>query len=152
MVGVPGDEQPSTTRGRRLVCSHCGHAANWAPRHRSSWWGAAVDPFFQQPLWASATVRGHRLWVYNREHLTVLTEFVAADLRERGPYGGCWMSMIETLPAWMKSARNRDDVLATLARLEARLDDQGRPSSRPRRPARSVDLRRLGAHEHRYQS
>ncbi|MGI5241865.1 hypothetical protein [Dactylosporangium sp. CA-139066] len=149
-IGEPGDERPPTTRPRRLVCSACGHTATWSPRSGSSWWGAAADPFFQQPLWLTAAVRGHVLWAYNREHLALLAQYVAADLRERGPNGSCSMSMIETLPAWMKSARNRDDVMAAVARLEARLDDPGRTPARPRRPATSADLRRSGAHEHRY--
>ena len=150
VVGDPSSDEPSTTRPRRLMCVKCGHAATWSPRHGSSWWGVAVDPFFQQPLWLTATVRGHRLWAYNREHLDLLAQFVAAGLRKRGPYGGCWMSMIETLPVWMKSARNRNDVLAAVARLRVRLDDPGRAGVRNRRPAKAIDLRRWQAHEHRY--
>ena len=150
VIAKPGDDEPSTTRPRRLLCMGCGHTRTWSPRSGSSWWGAAVDPFFQQPLWLTATVRGHRLWVYNSEHLALLAEYAAAGLRERGPYGGCSMSMIEKLPVWMKSAGNRADMLSALARLKARVHDPGRSTTRPRRPARSVDLRRLGAHEHRY--
>jgi ribosomal protein S27AE len=150
VIADPGNDQPSTTRPRRLVCSTCGHTETWSPRSGSSWWGAAVDPFFQQPLWLTATVRGHRLWAYNREHLALLAQFATAGLRERGPHGGCSMSMIETLPAWMKVARNRDKVLSAVTRLETRLDDPGRPNRRLRRPARSADLRRWGAQEHRY--
>ena len=85
VIADPGDDQPSTTRPRRLVCSTCGHTETWSPRSGSSWWGAAVDPFFQQP---------DQAWV-------------------------------ATLPAWMKSARNRDKVLSAVTRLEARLDDPG---------------------------
>ncbi|GAA2396054.1 zinc ribbon domain-containing protein [Dactylosporangium salmoneum] len=146
VVGAPGDDRPSTTRARRLVCAACGHTATWSPRSGSSWWGAAVDPFFRQPLALTTAVRGHLLWAYNREHLLLLAQFVAAGLRERGAHGGCSMSMIETLPAWLKSARNRDDVLAAVARLAAGLDDPGKA----RRPASTADLRRRGAHEHRY--
>jgi hypothetical protein len=150
VIADPGDDQPSTTRPRRLACFTCGHTRTWSPRSGSSWWGTAVDPFFRQPLWLTATVRGHRLWVYNREHLALLAQYAAAGLRERGPHGGCSMSMIEKLPAWMKSAGNRADVLSAVARLEARVSDPGRSTTRPRRPARRVDLRRLGAHEYRY--
>jgi hypothetical protein len=67
--------------GRRLLCSGCGHTRTSTPRSGSSWWGAAFDPFFQQPLWLTATVRGRRLWAYNREHLTLLAQYAAAGLR-----------------------------------------------------------------------
>jgi len=150
VIAEPGDDRPVTTLPRRLVCSSCGHTRDWSPRRGSSWWGAAVDPFFQQPLWLTTTVRGHRLWAYNRGHLELLARFTAAGLRERGPYGGCSMSLIEILPAWLKSARNRADVLAAVARLMARLDDPGRVSLRRRQPALRTDLRRCGAHEMRY--
>ncbi|MEV6927827.1 hypothetical protein AB0M46_25460 [Dactylosporangium sp. NPDC051485] len=149
VVGEPGDDRPSTTRARRLVCSACGHTATWSSRSGSSWWGAAVDPFFRQPLVLTTVVRGHVLWAYNRAHLVLLAQFVAAGLRERGPHEGCSMSLIEMLPAWMKSARNRDGVLAAVARLAARLDDPGKAALRLRGPAKTADLRRRGAHEHR---
>lgn len=150
VLAYPGDGRPSTTRSRRLSCAACGHTRTWSPRSGSSWWGAAVDPFFQQPLWLTATVRGHRLWAYNREHLDLLARFTAAGLRERGPHGGCSMSMIETLPGWLKAAGNRAGIRSAVSRLETRLLDPGRPAITPRRPERHVDPRRLGAHEHRY--
>jgi hypothetical protein len=150
VIAEPGDSQVSTIRPRRLVCLECGQTRTWSPRSGSSWWGTAVDPFFRQPLWLTATARGHRLWAYNREHLALLAQYAAAELRERGPGGGCSMSMIETLPAWMKSAGNRAGLLSAMARLEARVDDPGRSRTRSRQPARSVDLRRTGAIEHCY--
>jgi hypothetical protein len=134
VIAEPGTEELPTTCPRRLVCAGCGHTAIWSPRGRSVRREAGRDPFFRQPLWLSATVRGHLLWAYNREHLDVLAAFVAAGLRERGPYGNCSMSMIERLPAWIKFARNRDDVLSTVVRLRARLDEPSRAGSRHRRP------------------
>jgi hypothetical protein len=35
------------------------------------------------------------------------------------------MSMIETLPGWMKEARNRAGILRELDRVAARLEDSG---------------------------
>src|ERR1044072_7337487 len=70
VVPAPGDDEPPTPRPRRLLCPMCGHAATWSPRNGASGGGAAVAPFFRQPLWLTTTVRGHRLWAYNRDHLT----------------------------------------------------------------------------------
>lgn len=137
VVPGPDDDQ------RRLVCGGCGHAKGWQASRQTTWWGVAADPYFRQPLWLTTSVHGHRLWAYNLEHLNLLTEFVGAGLRERGAHGGCDMSVIEKLPAWLKSARNRDDVLAALGRLRARLDDRGRTVAR-RKPATAAELARLG--------
>ena len=44
---------------------------------------------------------------------------MAAGQRERVPVAGARMSMVEKLPAWMTSAKNRDDVVRVLDRLAA---------------------------------
>ncbi len=148
VVVTGGDDDSPMTAPRRLVCPACGLARDWRAPHRRSLWGAARDPFFLQPLWLTATVRGHRLWAYNGAHLGLLAEFVTAGLRERGPYGGCSMSMIERLPAWLKSARHRGDVLAAVSRLRARLDHPGRPVAVRRHTlVRAAGLGRCGVAE-----
>ncbi|MEU4215977.1 hypothetical protein [Actinoplanes sp. NPDC026623] len=135
---VPDHTDPGPTKAwsrRRFVCPACALTGSWSWRGQSLWWGGVVDPFFGQPLWLTTRVRGHLLWALNRKHLDLLEQFVAAGLRERGPNSGLrehvtsqgWnMSLIERLPLWMKSARSRDDVLAAVARLRARLGDTGR--------------------------
>jgi hypothetical protein len=54
------------------------------------------------------------------------------------------MSKIEKLPAWMKAARNRDDVLAATAGLRTRLDGSGRATARatPGETSRPTPMRR----------
>lgn len=149
LVAEAGDASPLVVP-RRLQCTACGHTRTWPAQSSGSWWGAAVDPFFQQPLWLTTTVRGHLLWAYNGAHLALLTEFVTADLRERGSHGGCSMSLIERLPAWLKSSRNRADILAATARLRTRLTDPGHPViSRQRPPAPAPDRSRCGLSEAR---
>jgi hypothetical protein len=49
-----------------------------------------------------------------------------SGLREHVTSKGWNMSLIGRLPLWMRSARSRDDVLAAVARLRARLGDTGR--------------------------
>ncbi|BCJ47086.1 hypothetical protein GCM10010168_83070 [Actinoplanes ianthinogenes] len=116
------DAAAAADRLRRLVCSACGYTRTASPPTSSPSRGGPVDPFFRQPLFLTTRVRGHHLWAYHRPHLDLLTRFIAAGLRERGPGGGCVMSLLERLPPWMKSARNRDDLLAALADLGKRLD------------------------------
>jgi len=99
---------------RRVVCSGCGHSAQWSGR--STEWGGPIDPFFRLPLWLRADCRGHTLWAFNEPHLDLIEAYVAADLRERG-HGPHRMSLVSRLPGWLKSAKNRDEVLRTIRRI-----------------------------------
>lgn len=103
---------------RRLRCPACGlFKDEW---HSEPLYGAAVDPYFRLPLWLQEDCRGHVLWAYNARHLDRLESYIAARLRERGRRLGS-MSMVERLPTWMKSSKNRDDVLRIIRRLRTSL-------------------------------
>ncbi len=103
---------------RRLRCGACGLSKDELTP--MSLIGAPVDPFYRLPLWLQANFRGHILWAYNVQHLDLLESYVAARLRERGPNPGP-MSMLDRLPSWLKSAKNRDEILRTITRLRATL-------------------------------
>jgi hypothetical protein len=65
-------------------------------------------------------------------HLDVLQSYVAADVRERvGPT----MGMLDRLPAWIKKANHRTEVLRAINRLR---DQLHRPTARDR-PAASYE-------------
>ncbi len=82
------------------------------------------DEFFGLPLWLQAGCCGELRWAYNAEHLAFLEAFVGARLRERrrSPEHG-WSNgaLVSRLPAWLKSRKNREEVLAGLARLRRTL-------------------------------
>jgi hypothetical protein len=103
---------------RRLSCAHCGLARE--SDGATSSWGAPVDPWFGVPLWLTADFRGHVVWAYNGRHLSELWDYVAATHRERQPTAGAAMSMLERLPAWMTSAKHREELVAALERLATR--------------------------------
>ncbi|MEU1283894.1 hypothetical protein [Kitasatospora sp. NPDC005856] len=103
---------------RRLLRCGCGHAVDAFPACRT--FGGPVDPYFRLPLWLDADVRGRRLWAYNPAHLDLLESYVGAGLRERTSVPGS-LSLVARLPAWVKSAKNRDEVLRTIRRLRAGL-------------------------------
>ncbi|HEX6359607.1 TFIIB-type zinc ribbon-containing protein [Actinophytocola sp.] len=106
---------------RRLACPSCGYSA--ASKPGTSMWGGPVDPFFRVPLWLRAECCGGRtLWAFNEAHLDLLEGYVAARLRERCAFPGS-MSMLARLPAWLKSAKHRDEVLRAIRRLRASLGD-----------------------------
>ena len=75
---------------------------------------------FGAPLWLQRPCRGQTRWALNTEHLTFLEGCIKADLRELGSASGT-LSMVESLPAWLKHAGNRDDILRGILRLRTNL-------------------------------
>ncbi|MEU9177143.1 hypothetical protein AB0C90_09885 [Streptomyces sp. NPDC048550] len=117
---------------RRLTCGGCGAVADWTAEQRGTGLVGAVpggteDPFFRRPLWLQTRCAGRILWAYNEEHVDALAAYVGARLRER--HASPTMAMFARLPAWMKSASRRDEVLAGLATLRA-LADLSAPADR----------------------
>jgi hypothetical protein len=78
--------------------------------------GGTEDPYFARPLWLQTRCAGRVLWAYDEEHVALLSAYVGARLREHGAAASL-QAMIPRLPAWMKRAENRPDVLAGLERL-----------------------------------
>ncbi|MFG1943163.1 hypothetical protein [Nonomuraea sp. NPDC048826] len=105
---------------RRLSCGGCGYLKDETVG--SVVVGAPVDPFFRRPLWLRARCRGHVLWAYDAQHLDLLEAYVAAKLRERGGVApGAPASLVERLPTWLKSAKNRAEISRTIRRLRLTL-------------------------------
>ncbi|OLF04803.1 hypothetical protein BLA60_39295 [Actinophytocola xinjiangensis] len=122
-VVAPCPERSSVRR--RLRCAACGYAKDKTVN--SVVVGGPVDPWFRRPVWLRATCRGHVLWAYNGRHLDLLKSYVAARLRERGRMEpGAPQSLVERLPTWLKTAKNRDEILRTIRRLRCAI-----PSSPP---------------------
>jgi hypothetical protein len=104
------DEGPAR---RRLACGACGRAAE----------GPADDISLGQPLSLRAETRFGTLLAYNLDHLDYIEAFIQAGLREErvDPDGPRNRSILSRLPAWAKSAKNRDEVLRAIARARKRL-------------------------------
>jgi hypothetical protein len=103
---------------RRLVCA-CGRTQAWAGREVGL--GGPVDPYFHLPLWLQGNFRGHVLWAYHLRHLLLIEQYVGASLREHRAQGASgWQnrSLLNRLPKWVKSGKNRDGVLRVIARLK----------------------------------
>ncbi|MDQ0306497.1 hypothetical protein J2S46_001053 [Kitasatospora herbaricolor] len=102
---------------RRLLRCGCGYAKDELRGCRV--FGGPVDPYFRLPLWLVADCcGGRRLWAYNLAHLDLLEGYVGAGLRERTAIPRS-MSLVERLPAWVKSAKHRAEILRTVRRLRA---------------------------------
>ncbi|KUN23342.1 hypothetical protein AQJ23_25285 [Streptomyces antibioticus] len=92
----------------RVVCRSCGLCRTTKGCRRP-------------PLWLETGTRHGEIWAYNLEHLDLIRRFVAADLRERAPWyeHGRKMTAVARLPAWIKSAKNRTEVLRAIDRMRA---------------------------------
>jgi hypothetical protein len=104
-----------------VTCRGCGarnrRAASWRPKDAPE----ERDDYFGLPLWLQTECCGRVLWARNEGHLLFLERYVGAQLRERAPNRNG--SLASRLPSWMKQGKNRDEVLACLARLRRSLTD-----------------------------
>lgn len=130
---VPLDtDQTDITKRCKLVCPSCGLSKvdrktmlGWVqfggdPDPESVLIGGAFDWYFKEPLWLQTECCGNVLWIYNEKHLDFVESYVSASLRPRIP--GSNQSMASRLPQWIKSAKNRENVLHGLKKLREKLD------------------------------
>jgi endogenous inhibitor of DNA gyrase (YacG/DUF329 family) len=104
-----------------VKCPACQHTHAYKPNYWDASWRTqsrdeATDPFFHLPLWLSGTVKKQTFWAYNYEHLDYLRRYISAKLRVRS--GKSHSSMVEKLPPWMSSKKNRDDLIRLIEKLE----------------------------------
>lgn len=78
------------------------------------------NTFFDHTLWLTEETRLGKIYVYNKIHLQYLKAYIEADLRER-TYLNVNKTYFNRLPAWIKSARHRKEVLKAISRLEEKL-------------------------------
>lgn len=102
-------------------CTACGETESYEPRNTEQEWiyknaGHPSDSYFGLPLWLTHNFRGNNFWAYNYKHLNYLKEYIAADLREKN--GRLGFTMVEKLPDWIKSAKNRDKLTKLISELE----------------------------------
>jgi len=102
-------------RLKRMHCTGCG----WTKDTGAGRPWAAPKKDRRIRLWLETDFRGENLWAVNEQHLSYLEAYVAAGVRETTiPSNG---TIASRLPAWIKSAKNREDLLRALAKLRVRL-------------------------------
>lgn len=104
---------------RRLLCPACALSQDMTVRGYTTWLDR--DWYFGCALWLTIRCAGGTLYAFNWRHLTWLEHYVRATLRERRPHpqwGWSSHSLSSCLPAWIKSAKNRRDVLHAIEKLK----------------------------------
>lgn len=104
---------------RKFICLKCVYRDNWKAHKILT--GSNVDWYFRFPLWLQISCCGELLWAYNLEHLEVIERYVSAKLRERNKKGR--NSFLSKLPQWIKSAKNRDEILKAIGKLRTKLSE-----------------------------
>lgn len=104
-----------------VKCNNCGNTEEYAPRNIAQEWkfvntGTPSDSYFGLPLWLTVNFKGNVLWALNYDHLEYLKNYVSAGLRERN--GRLGWTMVEKLPEWMKSGKNRVGIMKLITSLE----------------------------------
>jgi hypothetical protein len=122
----PTSESPthSLFTPRRVTCAECGFIKEWEGNAWGFDWFAdpVRDSYFNLPLWLQAPCCGHILWAYNRRHLSLIEQYIAALLREhrrRPDFGWHNNSLVNRLPEWIIVAKHRQAVLDTIHKMQA---------------------------------
>lgn len=107
-------------KAKKTSCIHCNNIETVDPKieivyleYQES--GFASDPIFNLPLWFQTKIKNDTFWAYNREHLNEIKDYVDAKLRERSNTG--YSTMVERLPTFIKLAKNREQILKEIERL-----------------------------------
>lgn len=97
------------------TCGGCGREntleVGWRPVLEP---GEPRDPLFGCELLLTKAMRGGVLYAYNASHTQDYLAFIRADHRERDAAAFGNTSWFTNLPAWIKSARNRDQIVKAL--------------------------------------
>jgi hypothetical protein len=126
VVSVKANDS-ATSIIRRLVCNRCGYTKDYDAK--ADYIGNN-DWYFRLPLWLEMPCCGESLWAYNEVHLNFLENFVRAEIRETGlktrqvenPYSYVNKTLASRLPQWIKSAKNRAEILRCIEKLRKTLE------------------------------
>lgn len=104
-----------------VVCGHCKTLnkvqENWESYILKYNESGIIDPAFGLPLWYQEEIKDEILWAFNKGHLQEIKNYVTADLRERST-DRFKMTMVEKLPQFIKSAKNREEVVKAIEKME----------------------------------
>ncbi|GAB2607079.1 hypothetical protein [Belliella aquatica] len=79
----------------------------------------SAEYYFEADIWLSPSYKEHQFSAYNEAHLLYLEEFIKADIRENKDRK--FFTMVEKLPKWMISTKNREPLLKQIAFLKKKI-------------------------------
>jgi len=115
-------EQPEIGYTVKAVCTNCGFSNEKTTTEKTFYWqdDEPSDGYFDYRLWLKTSCRGNSLWAFNIRHLELLENFVTAELKEnpKDEHGYANSSIASRLPKWIKSSKNRKQVLSCIQKLK----------------------------------
>lgn len=107
LVGTTGTYQEAFAKlgTARITCGGCGLARDTSPGKEG-----------QYEFWYATEFDGHRLWARNLRHLNFLIEWLSGEIKKR-PDNIATRAYLNALPRWLRSGRNRPELLARLRKL-----------------------------------
>ncbi|MGH1338261.1 MAG: hypothetical protein ACRBFS_19210 [Aureispira sp.] len=116
IVGCPSCSKPVDFLDLTVTCMHCGYHKAFKPKDA---WYKLVPITVELEDFLEIPCCGQTLWAMNVEHLDFLERYVEADLRGRLP--NLNRSLASRLPPWIKSSKNRQEILKGISRLRLKL-------------------------------
>ena len=118
-VNIPNVNEKKETIA--VKCDNCGNTEEYRPRNIAQEWkfaetGKPSENYFGLPLWLTENFRGNIFWALNYSHLEYLKNYISAEIREKN--GRLGWTMVEKLPDWMKSGKNRVKLIKLITDLE----------------------------------
>lgn len=103
-----------------ITCQNCGAQFDIQPKYTEVEYiyinNDITDPIFGCSLWLQTNFKNEILWAFNRDHLEHIRKYVIAKLRERQISGS--QTLAERLPQFIKSAKNRNELLKSIRKMQ----------------------------------
>jgi len=99
-----------------LHCTSCHYVTNKPVRSEKKSYSSTTDYWFDCELWLQDSFKNELFWAHNDEHLAYMKEYIGAGLRQRNDRK--FFTLVEKLPGFIKSAKNRDKLLKLITKLE----------------------------------
>ena len=82
-----------------------------------------IDTYFGFELWLQIRCCGTSLYAFTQRHLKFIENYIEADLRERkqDEFGWRNSSLASRLPQWIKSSKNREQLIKSIKKLKQKL-------------------------------
>ena len=116
---------PDTLYGVKCVCTKCSFNQKQSNKQRSFEWHSDIphDGYFGYDLYLQIYCCGHSLYAFTIRHLDLLEAYIKADLRERRQNENGWRnaSVASRLPKWIKSYKNRQQLIKAIYKLREKL-------------------------------
>jgi hypothetical protein len=102
--------------GSVLSCFECHYTSNKCISIADRKDSITTDYWFGQELWLQAAFKNEVFWANNYEHLDYMKQYISSGLRERN--NRAFFTLVEKLPGFIKSAKNRERLLKLIEKLE----------------------------------